>query len=115
MRQSEIWLLNLDPTIGVEIKKTRPAVIVNDDLLGKLPLKIVVPLTGWKDKYSLAPWMVKIVAKKRNGLIKDSLADCFQIRSLSKDRFVKKIGVLPIKIMEEIKNGIRKVLSIGSI
>jgi mRNA interferase MazF len=45
MKQSEVWLINLDPTIGAEIEKTRPAIIVNDDSLGKLPLKIIVPLT----------------------------------------------------------------------
>ena len=50
MKQGEIWLINLDPTIGAEIKKTRPAIIVNDDVLGKLPLKIIVPVTDWKDK-----------------------------------------------------------------
>ena len=44
MKQSEIWLINLDPTIGAEIKKTRPAIVVNDNSLGKLPLKIIVPL-----------------------------------------------------------------------
>ncbi len=45
MKQSEIWLINLDPTIGAEIKKIRPAIIVIDNHLSKLPLKIVVPLT----------------------------------------------------------------------
>jgi mRNA-degrading endonuclease toxin of MazEF toxin-antitoxin module len=40
MKQNEIWLINLDPTIGAEIKKTRPAVIINDNALGKLPLEI---------------------------------------------------------------------------
>ncbi|MDR3123610.1 MAG: type II toxin-antitoxin system PemK/MazF family toxin [Treponema sp.] len=44
MKQSEIWLINLDPTIGAEMRKTRPAVIVNDDALGRLPLKIIVPM-----------------------------------------------------------------------
>ena len=39
MNQGDIWLINLDPTIGAEIRKTRPAVIVNDNSLGKLPLK----------------------------------------------------------------------------
>ena len=43
MKQGDIWLINLDPTIGAEIKKTRAGVIVNDDTLGKLPLKIIVP------------------------------------------------------------------------
>lgn len=51
MKQGEIWLINLDPTIGAEIKKTRPAIIVNDNSLGKLPLKIIVPLTDWKGRY----------------------------------------------------------------
>ena len=45
MKQGEICLINLDPTIGAEIKKRRPAVIVNDNSLGKLPLKIIVPIT----------------------------------------------------------------------
>jgi len=44
MKQGEVWLVSLDPTVGAEIKKTRPAVIVNDDALGRLP-KIIVPLT----------------------------------------------------------------------
>jgi hypothetical protein len=38
MRRGEVWLINLDPAIGAEIKKTRPAVIVNDDSMGILPL-----------------------------------------------------------------------------
>ena len=45
MKQGEIWLISLDPAIGAEIKKTRPAVVVNNNALGKLPLKIIVPIT----------------------------------------------------------------------
>ena len=60
MNQGEIWLIDLDPTVGTEMKKTRPGVIVNDDALGKLPLKVVVPLTDWKDKYAAASWIVKV-------------------------------------------------------
>ena len=44
MKQGEIWLINLDPAVGAEIKKIRPAIIVNDDTLGILPLKIIVRL-----------------------------------------------------------------------
>lgn len=39
MRRGEIWLINLSPTVGAEIKKTRPAVIVSDNAIGILPLK----------------------------------------------------------------------------
>ncbi|MGI9069315.1 MAG: type II toxin-antitoxin system PemK/MazF family toxin [Pyrinomonadaceae bacterium] len=55
MRKGDVWLINLDPTIGAEIKKTRPAVIVSEDAIGVLPLKVVVPVTDWKDRYAVAP------------------------------------------------------------
>ena len=60
MRRGEVWLVNLDPTIGAEIKKTRPAAIVNDDAVGILPLKVIVPITEWRDRYTIAPWMVRL-------------------------------------------------------
>ncbi len=112
MKQGEIWLINLDPTIGAEIKKIRPAIIVSDDSLGKLPLKIIVPITDWKDRYEIAPWMIKLEPNSKNGLTKDSSADCFQVRSVSQERFVKKLGNISVLIMDEIKTGLSKVLSI---
>ena len=112
MKQGEIWFINLDPTIGAEIKKTRPAVIVNDNALGKLPLKIIVPITDWKERYEIAPWMVNLFPDKNNNLSKESAADCFQVRSLSKNRFTKKIGKIGIKKFDEIKEALSKVLSI---
>lgn len=100
MKQGEIWLINLDPAIGAEIKKSRPAIIVNDDSMGKLPLKIIVPLTDWKDRYEAATWMVKIAPDNSNHLMKESAADCFQIRSLSEERIVKKIGRITMPILK---------------
>ena len=43
MFRGEVWRLNLDPTIGAEMRKTRPVVIVSADEIGLLPLKVVVP------------------------------------------------------------------------
>ena len=60
MRRGEVWLINLDPTVGSEIKKTRPAVIVNDDAIGILPLRVIVPITAWQERYAVAPWMVRL-------------------------------------------------------
>lgn len=110
MKRSEIWLINLDPTVGSEIKKTRPAIIVNDDRFGKLPLKIIVPLTDWKEHYAVASWMVKITAGKINNLSKDSSADCFQMRSVSEERFVKKIGEVTELEMLSIESAMALVL-----
>ena len=105
MKQGEIWLINLDPALGAEIKKTRPAIIVSADSLGKLPLKVIVPVTDWKDKFEVAPWMVRIESNSKNGLNKVSSADCFQVRSVSQERFVKRIGT----ISETILSPLRKV------
>jgi mRNA interferase MazF len=80
MKQGELWLVDLNPTIGAEMQKVRPALIVNVDALGKLPLKIIVPVTDWKERYAAALWMLKIVPNKLNGLDKESAIDCFQIR-----------------------------------
>jgi len=114
MRRSEIWLINLDPTIGAEIRKTRPAIIVNVDSLGKLPLKVIVPITDWKDRYSKADWMVKIEPNSTNNLSKASTADCFQVRSLSQKRMVRKIGNISSLKMLEIETALGKVLNIKS-
>lgn len=112
MKQGEVWLINLDPTVGAEIRKTRPAIIVNDNTLGKLPLKVIVPLTDWKDRYNVAPWMVKVAAGKDNKLSKDSSVDCFQIRSVSEERLVKRIGTVAADTMEKIRKALMVVLSI---
>lgn len=94
MHKGEIWLINLDPTIGAEIRKTRPAVIVSEDAIGVLPLRVIVPLTDWKERYAIAPWMVAVTPDEENGLLKPSAADAFQIRSVSQERFVQRIGSL---------------------
>ncbi len=114
MKQSEIWLINLDPSIGAEIKKIRPAIVGNDNHLGKLPLKIIVPLTDWKERYSIAAWMVQINPDKQNKLLKLSSADCFQIRSVSEDRFIKKVGIISSTQLEKIQYAITRVLSISN-
>jgi mRNA interferase MazF len=113
MKRGEIWLINLDPTIGSEIRKTRPAVIVNSNALGKLPLSIIVPIADWKENYAIAPWMIHLKPEDINGLSKPSAADCFQVRSVSHSRFVKKLGILNAALMQEIKNGLTSVMELN--
>jgi mRNA interferase MazF len=110
MKHGDIYMVNFNPTTGQEISKTRPAVIVNSDAVGKLELKVVVPLTDpAKKTYN---WHVPIKSSKVNGLPKDSIADCFQIKSISKDRFERKMGKLSDEDMEEVKIGLMKVLEL---
>ncbi len=112
MKRGEIWMANLDPTIGAEIKKTRPCVIVNQDYLAKLPLKIVVPLTTWKERYEKAPWHVKLESSKENGLQKQSSADTFQVRSISEKRLTERLGALSPPDMEKVSHALALSLAI---
>jgi mRNA interferase MazF len=58
-KRGEIWLVNFDPTIGAEIKKVRPAVVISSDAVGKLPIKLIAPVTDWKTYF-----FTKFLARK---------------------------------------------------
>jgi len=106
MKRGEIWQVNLDPTIGAEIQKSRPAIIVNRDTLAKLPLRIIVPLTAWDDRFSAAPWHIPIEVSEENRLTKKSSADTFQVRSVSDKRLVKKLGEITPEEMAQVEKGL---------
>jgi mRNA interferase MazF len=112
MRRGEVWLVNLDPTIGAEITKSRPCVIVNRDALARLPLKIIVPLTEWNASFERAAWHIPVEATSENGLSKKSSADTFQVRSISEKRLVRTLGVLSDAIMAEIGEGLALSLNL---
>ena len=112
MYRGEIWLINLDPTVGAEIKKSRPAVIINIDEIGVLPLRIIVPITTWKDHYSKAPWLVQIEPSITNGLKNASAADAFQVRSLSIERFIHSIGKVDSDTLLAILEAVQIVLGL---
>lgn len=114
MNRGEVWLINLDPTVGAEIKKTRPAVIVNVDAVGILPLRVIVPLTEWKERYAHAPWMVRVDPNSENGLEKPSCADTFQVRSVSTERFVRCVGRLSREVMQAIEAALAITLGLSS-
>jgi mRNA interferase MazF len=103
MRQGEIWVVNLDPAIGAEIKKRRPCVIVNDNTVGVLPLKIVAPITEYKDRFKDVPWMVTIIPGDDNGLDKKSVIDLFQVRCVAEERLVQRIGTIGGDHLQSVK------------
>ena len=103
MKQGEVWQVNLDPTIGSEMKKSRPCIILNNDLIGKLALKVIAPLTDFKEHYTLVPWMVTIEPNKSNGLSKKSSIDLFQVCSISQKRLVHKVRVVEDDILGACK------------
>lgn len=110
MRRGEVWWCNLAPTVGAEQQKQRPCLIVNDDAVGILPLKVIVPLTDWKEHYSVAAWMVRIDPTRTNGLKKPSAADCFQVRSVSEQRLTQQLGRVSNAEMERVGTALKAVL-----
>ena len=106
MKKGSVWHINLDPAMGAEIKKTRPCIILNNNTIGRLPLKIIAPLTDFKEHYKKVPWMVITKPTRENGLSKVSAIDLFQIRSVSQKRLVKKLGFVDDNILEACKRAL---------
>ena len=63
-RRGEVWLVDFDPSVGAEIRKLRPAVVVSVDTAGRLPLRVVVPVTDWKPQYATYAWFTFIAASR---------------------------------------------------
>ena len=109
-RRGDVWLVNLDPTIGMEMKKTRPALVVSSDAVGKLAIKLIVPITDWKDNFAGNLWHVRIDPDSKNGLLKPSAADALQIRCVDQRRLVKRLGSLGAQKLEDIAAAIAAIV-----
>ena len=104
--RGEIWLVDLNPTRGQEIQKTRPVVILSANLLNPIPLRIVIPITSWQYKFSERPFMVRINTSAENGLDRDSAGNVLQVRSLSTERFIRKLGNVSDETLQELLSGL---------
>ncbi|MEI6206030.1 MAG: type II toxin-antitoxin system PemK/MazF family toxin [Desulfuromonadales bacterium] len=113
MKRNDIWLVNLDPTLGAEIRKTRPCVIVSNDAVGVLPLKVIAPLTDLKERYRSVPWMVVIEPDAENSLTKPSVADLFQVRCVAEERLIRKTGRLSDRLQVSLNNALKVVFSLS--
>ncbi len=86
IKRFDIWLVQLDPTKGSEIKKTRPCVVISPDEMSPLKTVIVAPMTS---KGFVFPTRIKCTFQNQKGLI---LLD--QIRAVDKNRLVQKLGAI---------------------
>jgi mRNA interferase MazF len=109
-KRGEIWPANFDPTVGTEIQKTRPAVVVSSDAVGRLPIKLVAPLTDWKEYSAPNIWHVRIDPDPSNGLTKASAVDTLQLRGMDQQRFIRKLGQVSPTTMEEIVLAIAAII-----
>jgi len=109
--QGEIWMVTFYPQVGSEITKLHPAIVVNHNTIGRLPLKTIVPITDWKPNYAHYPWMLRLKPDPNNALSKISAIDCFQIKNFSDERFVERVGSIDAATLKTIHETIAKTLN----
>ena len=108
MKQREIWLANLNPSRGSEQNGFRPVVIISGNVLNQyLEIVIICPLTTKIKDYK---GNVLLEPNAQNGLTESSEILTFHIRSISKNRLVKKIGSITTEHLIEIKQGLNDIL-----
>ena len=104
VKRGDIWLVNLDPTVGSEIKKSRPCVVVSPpELHDHLRTTIVAPMAT---KSRPAPFRVPLTHAGQKGLI---LLD--QVRAVGKARLVKRLGVVSAKTLLGTLSALREVFA----
>jgi mRNA interferase MazF len=109
-KRGEVWLVNFDPTLGSEIKKIRPAVVISSNAIGKLPIKLIAPVTDWKPYFAQNLWHVQIEPGVTNGLTKISTIDALQLRGMDIQRFIRKLGQVSEAKMSEVTMAIALVI-----
>lgn len=110
-RRGEIYLTALDPTVGREIQKTRPALIIQNDISNCLTsLTIVAPITSTV-RFPLNPVHVLISADRNTGLAVTSVALLSQIRAVDKARLVRRLGAVNSDALRHVDEAIQ--ISLG--
>ena len=107
-KRGEIYQVRFDPTLGAEIKKTRPALILQTDLFNQYsPLTLVAPITSQIKGPTLVTKI--LVSAGEGGLTADSVVLLNQIRSIDKLRLIKRLGTLTPETMEQIEYGLQVI------
>jgi mRNA interferase MazF len=101
-QRGEIWLVDLNPTRGQEIQKTRPVVIISAKIFNSIAMRIVIPVATWQEKFAERPFMVPIAASPERGLDRDSAGNVLQVRSISTERFVRQLGRINDETLQEL-------------
>ncbi len=104
VKRFDVYLVNLDPTIGSEIKKTRPCLVVSPDEMNRnIRTVIVAPMTSASKDY---PSRVSCIFRKKEGQI---VLD--QIRTIDKIRIVKKLGTIDSKAQLDVVSTLQQMFA----
>jgi mRNA interferase MazF len=101
-KRGEVWWVKPGKTSGAELQKKRPYVVISADAMGNVPVKIVVPLKTWQDRFASWDWVVRIEPTQANGLTRVEAADVMQVKSFDTVKFTERQGRLSATEMDEI-------------
>jgi mRNA interferase MazF len=104
--RGDVWIVRLPRAVGAEVQRDRPVVVVSAPVFDDQPVRIIVPLMSWRPEFEARLNKVRIEASSTNGLDVASAADFLQLRSVSTERFVEKLGMLDTDVTEEIVAGV---------
>lgn len=110
MFRGEVW--ELTGHSGKRGAIPRMVVLISVDALGAIPLRVVAPLTPWQEKYSAAPWMVRIPPVLNSGLETAQAADALQVSSVSIGRLSRRLGEIPESLTAEIARAVGLILNL---
>ncbi len=109
-RRGDIYLVNFDPTVGSEINKTRPALVIQNDIGNRYsPVTIVAAISS---KFDVPPYPTEVIMEsKESGLPLASAVVLNQIRSVDKQRLIERVGKAGPEIMSQVDRAIQ--ISLG--
>ena len=114
IEQFEIWNISFDPSIGSEIRKTRPALVLSNTYYNIASGTIfVVPITSTEPKIKNLSFYVKLSKNDQTKLKKDSFINISQFRAVSKLRFVHKVGKCEKHILEVVAKKMLEILDLN--
>lgn len=114
IKRGEIWVTDLRSTVGWEVAKKRPALIIsNNDINSLSPIVIVIPLSSQIPEV-LGPERL-FIKKEETGLDKDSVIFIIQIRAIDKSRISKKVGKISKQKLLEVEEAVKLVLGLTSL
>jgi len=107
VRRGELWWVALDPVVGSEIAKTRPAVVLTSDVINELRRTVVViPLSS--SPTARPPLTIPVMCGERR-----AVAVIDQVRAVSKERLRRLIGAVTPTELQELEHAVRRVLDLG--
>jgi len=111
-----IWLVTFDPSVGTEIRKTRPALVVSGTIYNKQRSKVtVLPFTSSKpDNPRIRAAVVEVPSSKQNGLSTDSLLVCVEPMTFDKVRLIQQVGELEVELLQQAQNILRRYLNLNT-